>query len=115
MRRQGRGTAFPGTYFEAASSRKTYTAPMAKRFSIDEARSRLSSIVDQAAAGQRIELTRRGEPVAVVISLQELERLREGRVPFGDAFRRFEQRHPLHELGLDEDVFASARDRDPGR
>ncbi|MBK8591756.1 MAG: hypothetical protein IPN77_22075 [Sandaracinaceae bacterium] len=74
---------------------------MAKRFSIDEAPSRLPSIVDQAAAG--------------VISPKELERLREGRIPFGEAYRRFRQLHPLHELGLDEDVFASTRDRDPGR
>lgn len=87
---------------------------MAKRFSIDEARSRLLSIVDQAVAGQRIELTRQGEAVAVVISIQELEQLRAGRVRFGDAYRRFIQLHPLHEVGLDDEVFASARDRHPG-
>ena len=88
---------------------------MAKRFSIDEAPSRLPSIVDQAEAGEEIELTRRGKPVAVLMSVHEFERLRGGRVPFGDAFRRFTAMHPPQELGLDDDVFASARDRDPGR
>ena len=49
-----------------------YIFDMAKRYSIAEARSNLSSIVDQAEAGQEIELTRRGKPVAVVVSLREL-------------------------------------------
>jgi prevent-host-death family protein len=88
---------------------------VAKQYSIAEARSSLPSIVDQAAAGEEIELTRRGKPVAVVMSVHEFERLRGGRVPFGDAFRRFTAIHPPQELGLDDDVFASARDRDPGR
>jgi prevent-host-death family protein len=75
----------------------------------------LPSIVDQAEAGQEIELTRRGKPVAVVMSLRELERLRGKRVSFGKAYRRFLKTHELHEVGADENVFASARDRDPGR
>ncbi len=88
---------------------------MAKRYSIAEARSNLPSIVDQAEAGQEIELTRRGKPVAVVVSLRELERLRGERVPFGEAYRRFLKAHKLHEVGVDQDVFASTRSRDPGR
>jgi prevent-host-death family protein len=75
-----------------------YVTGMAKRYSIAEARSNLASIVDQAEAGQEIELTRRGKPVAVVVSLRELERLRGERVPFRDAYRRFLERHPLREV-----------------
>jgi prevent-host-death family protein len=86
-----------------------------KRYSIAEARSNLASIVDQAEAGQEIELTRRGKPVAVVVSLRELERLRGERVPFGDAYRRFLKVHPLRDVGVEEDVFERARDRGPGR
>ena len=37
------------------------------------------SIVDLAEAGQEVELTRRGESVAVVLSLRELQRLRRER------------------------------------
>jgi prevent-host-death family protein len=44
---------------------------MPKRYSIAEARSNLPSIVGQAEAGREIELTRRGKPVAVLVSLQE--------------------------------------------
>lgn len=91
-----------------------YILPMAKQYSIAEARASLPSIVDQAEAGHEIELTRRGKPVAVVMSLREFERLQGGRVAFGDAYRRFVHDHRPHELEMD-DVFASIRDRDPGR
>jgi hypothetical protein len=49
------------------------------------------------------------------MSLRELERLRGERVPFGEAYRRFLKTHELREVGTEENVFASARDRDPGR
>lgn len=52
---------------------------------------------------RHIELTRRGKPIAVVISLREFERLHGERAPFGDAYKRFLKAHPLHEVGLDED------------
>jgi prevent-host-death family protein len=88
---------------------------MSKRFSIAEARANLPAIVDQAEAGQEIELTRRGKPVAVVLSLRELERIRGQRASFGEAYRRFLRAHPLREVGLEDDIFESARDRGPGR
>lgn len=94
---------------------EVYIFDMAKRYSIAEARSNLPSIVDQAEAGQEIELTRRGKPVAVVVSLRELERLRGERVPFGVAYRRFLKKHSLRDVGIDEDSLRSARDRDSGR
>ncbi|SRR5690606_35696297 len=94
---------------------KMYTIGMLKRFSIAEARANLSTIVDQVEAGQEIELTRRGKPVAVVLSLRELERLRGERTSFGEAYGRFLQAHPLREVGLEEGYFDSARDRGHGR
>jgi prevent-host-death family protein len=92
-----------------------YTLDMSKQFSIAEARANLPTIVDQAEAGQKIELTRRGKPVAVVLSLRELERLRHERTSFGEAYRRFLQAHPLRDVGLEEGYFDSARDRGHGR
>lgn len=88
---------------------------MSRQYSIAEARSNLPTIVDQAEAGREIELTRRGKPVAVVISLREFERLRGERAPFGDSYERFLKAHPLHEIGLDEGFFDSPRSKDEGR
>jgi len=92
-----------------------YIAGMAKRYSIAEARSNLPTIVDDVEAGQEIELTRRGKPVAVVMSLREFARLRGERPPFGDAYRRFLQTHALSEVGLDEGFYDAARSADTGR
>ena len=88
---------------------------MSRRYSIAEARSNLPAIVDQAEAGVEVELTRRGQPVAVVVSRREFERLRGRRLHFGDAYRKFLEKHPLEETGVDDDFAASTRDRTTGR
>jgi len=92
-----------------------YILEMSKRYSIADARANLPSIVDQAESGQAIELTRRGKPVAVIVSLRELERLRGARTQFSDAYRRFLESHTLRDVGIDADLFQSMRDREPGR
>jgi prevent-host-death family protein len=88
---------------------------MTRRYSIAEARSNLPTIVDQAEAGQEIELTRRGKPVAVVVSLGEFARLRGERPRFGDAYQRFLRGHVLAEVGVDEGFFETTRARNAGR
>ena len=88
---------------------------MPKRYSIAEARVNLPAIVDQAEAGQEIELTRRGKPVAVVVSLRELEKLRRKPTRFRETYKRFLKAHPLAEVGLESDFFDSGRDRSSGR
>jgi prevent-host-death family protein len=88
---------------------------VSRRYSIAEARSRLPSLVDEAESGIDVELTRRGEPVAVLVSRREFERLRGKRRHFTDAYRRFLEQHSLEEIGVDDDFAASARDRTTGR
>ena len=88
---------------------------MSHRYSIAEARSSLPSIVDQAEAGVEIQLTRRGKPVAAVVALRVLERLRGNRPRFGTAYQEFLKRYSLDEVGIDSDFFASSRDKSAGR
>jgi prevent-host-death family protein len=88
---------------------------MTRTYSVAEARSSLPAIIDQAESGLDVELTRRGKPVAVVISLREFERLRGDRPRFGAAYRTFLETHPLKEVGVDDDYFASGRERGSGR
>jgi len=94
-----------------------YISPMprARRYSIAEARASLPAIVDQAQAGREIELTRRGRPVAVVLSLRELERLRAERPRFSAVYARFLERFSLAEVGVEADFFVSLRKRGSGR
>lgn len=88
---------------------------MSQRYSIAEARSRLPKIVDQAESGVEVELTRRGRPVAVLVSHREFERLRGKRQHFADAYRKFLMTHSLQEIGVDDDFAAFLRDKTSGR
>lgn len=88
---------------------------MSHRYSIADARSRLPSIVDQAEAGAAIELTRRGRPVAVLVSHQEFQRLRGQQEQFGNAYGRFLETHDLEEIGVDHDFASAGRDKTAGR
>lgn len=92
-----------------------YIKNMAKQYSIAQARSNLAQLVDQAETGSKIEITRRGKPVAVVLSVEEYSRLSAERAPFRDAFNRFLHAHPRKELGFDEKYFESLRTRESGR
>ena len=88
---------------------------MSQRYSIAEARSRLPRIVDEAESGVEVELTRRGQPVAVLVSHREFERLRGRHSHFRDAYRKFLEKHSLKEIGVEAEFAASTRDRSRGR
>ena len=60
---------------------------MAKQYSISDARNNLPSIVKQVEYGPAVELTRRGRPVAVLISHKEYERLNPPKPDCGRRFR----------------------------
>jgi len=88
---------------------------MSPRYSIAEARTSLPSIVDQAEAGVEIQLTRRGKPVAAVVALHVLERLRGDRPRFRTAYQDFLTQYSLDDIGLTDDVFAGVREKGAGR
>ncbi|WP_434043034.1 MULTISPECIES: type II toxin-antitoxin system Phd/YefM family antitoxin [Sorangium] len=88
---------------------------MPKRYSIAEARANLPTIVDEVEAGSTIELTRRGKPIAVVLSRQQYDALRSERPRFSEAYRLFLERFRLEEIGVDRDYFDSLRAAGPGR
>ena len=97
--------------------KNSYTSCVAtaKRYSIADARAGLPAIVDAVEAGEEIEITRHGRPVAVLISIGELKRLRAERPRFADAYQRFLAEHSLGELDVDADFFGDLRDRGAGR
>ena len=88
---------------------------MFERYAIAEARDRFTSIVrdvEEKVAG--VVLTRRGEPVAVLLSLQEYRRLA-GEKGFWDAYLTFREESGLDGLGIEPEVFEGLRDTSPGR
>ena len=88
---------------------------MAKRYSIAEIRNRLSEVVHEAEEGEEITLTRRGKPVAVLLSRQKFTRLRAKSVGFWSAYQGFRKMAELKRLGISRDDFAGLRDRGQGR
>jgi len=92
-----------------------YTDDMPRQYSIADARSSLPHIVDQAEAGVEVELTRRGQPVAVVVSRRTFDRLRDKRGQFSEAYRRFLVRFSLDEIGFEQTELLATRDKTTGR
>lgn len=88
---------------------------MTKSYSIADARSHLAEILDAAAAGDDVEITRRGKPAAVVISTKKLHRLERAAGGFASAYERFRNRFDLADVGIDGAWAAALRSRERGR
>lgn len=89
---------------------------MSDRHSIAEARSNLPQLVREAERGKAVELTRRGEAVAVLIGRRQYERLTGRYRSFFDAYEEFTKNVDLAELALDPDeLFEGSRDDTRGR
>ncbi len=88
---------------------------MSRRFSIAQARDRLARLIREAETGPPVELTRRGEPVAVIVSIRDFEHLRGEKVSFSDALKEFRKEHDLRTNGIEPTVFEGLRERSPGR
>jgi prevent-host-death family protein len=88
---------------------------MATRYSVAEARNQFTRILRSVEQGEAVELTRRGKPVAVLVSAKDFARLQDGRITFWEAYTEFMKR-PEHRKGLlRPDEFRDLRDRSPGR
>ena len=89
---------------------------MTEKRSIGEARCNLSKLIREAEHGKAFELTRRGDPVAVLVGHQACRRPAVGRRRFSEASRDFKTAVDLAELDRDPDeLFADARDTAPRR
>ncbi len=89
---------------------------MMKSYSIAEAKTHLAKVVHQAEEGPAIELTRRGRPVAMVISIAAYERLiGEFQAPW-DSVAQVRKEYDFKSLDIDPDeVFDVPKDPSPGK
>ena len=88
---------------------------MLEQYSIAKARDHFTSLVRTVERESAVELTRRGKPVAVMLSIQEYKRLSTRQAGFWEAYSAFRERVNLQELGIEPDTFDGLRDRSPGR
>ena len=87
---------------------------MSRQYSIAEAREKLAHVIQEAEQGTKVELTRRGKPVAILLSLNQYERLSRKRGSFWDSYQEFRRR--FKDLNVETaDAFEDVRDTSPGR
>lgn len=87
---------------------------MVKSYSIAEARDQFATIVHNLEKSSPIEVTRRGKPVAVLLSIEAYQRLQSPKTSFWEAYTTFLQTVDPTNLP-DEDLFIDIRDKSSGR
>src|SRR5688572_4637118 len=93
-----------------------YSSSVTKRsYNIASARAKLAEIVDEVAAGNEVELVRRGKQVAVLVSPARYARLSGKASGFGEAYDAFVRNHAAEEFGVDRSFGKGLRDKSGGR
>ena len=82
--------------------------------SIAEAKNHLPRLVQQVESGEPVSITRRGHPVAVLLSAEAYARLIAPRPDLGDFLSHW-RAEVMAEGVADEEVFNTVRDNSPGR
>ena len=88
---------------------------MMPTYSVAEARNHFAEIVHDLKHVSQVEVTRRGRPVAILISVEEFEKLRSGNVGFVSAYDAFRNTVDLTQAGIEPELFEGLRDASPGR
>ena len=87
---------------------------MTTRYSIAAARNTFPSLIHAVEEGPPIEITRRGRPVAVLLSISEFRRMSNEKPDLWTAIQGFRQTTDLEALDIGG-AYADVRDRSPGR
>ena len=85
-----------------------------KQYSIAEARDQLAKVVHEAQEGTLVELTRRNEPVAVLISMQEYQQIANEKGQFWSKLQEFRKTLKPGD-GIQQKDFDDLRDSTSGR
>jgi len=88
---------------------------MAREYSIAHAKDHRAEAVRAAEAGEPVTLTRRGRPVAVIVSEAEYRRLAGPGGDFWTALGEFRATFDNERDGIEPEYWESLRDRGPGR
>lgn len=90
---------------------------MTTTYSVAEARNQFAALIHQVEADKKpVQVTRRGEPVAVILAQGEYERLQErlqSSPTLWQAYLKWRQEWGVDEWEDESDPFADVRDRSP--
>jgi prevent-host-death family protein len=87
----------------------------ATKVSVAEARQHFARLIKRAQQGKTIEITRRGEPVAVLLSASAYSAITGERSSFIDAMRQVRERLGVDQLEIGDAEFEGLREESPGR
>lgn len=89
---------------------------MQKQYPIAEAKNKLPAIIHDVEEGSIVQFTRRGRPVAVLVSLGDYERLSKQKKGFWAALQAFRSNMLQYEdIVIGDADFKGLRDTDSGR
>jgi prevent-host-death family protein len=88
---------------------------MHDEISIAEAKNKLPSIIHRVEKGPYIKLTRRGKPVAILLSIKEYEWLSQKKTGLWEALSKFREQVKEINADITDSEFEDLRDADPGR
>ncbi len=88
---------------------------MQNQYTVSEAKNKLPAIIHSVEMGPSVQLTRRGRPVAVLISVAEYDKLRGGYNNFWDTLTAFRKRMQAVQVDISERDFETIRDSSTGR
>lgn len=86
-----------------------------RSYSLAAARDNLTAIVRDVETVAAVELTRRGKPVAVLVSIDEYRRLTAPAESFSSALARFREQVDVTQLDLGPELFEDIRAQESGR
>ena len=87
------------------------------QYSIAQARDRFTQLVHQVEEGNTVEVTRRGQRVAVILSAEAYDRLLQPKQGFGEAVLAWRKKYDVENWNddIDIDEVFNIRDKSPGR
>lgn len=85
------------------------------KVSVAEARQNFARLIKRAEHGNAIEITRRGERVAVLLSASQYAAITGERSSFIEAARQVRSRLGVESLGIGDAEFDGLREESPGR
>lgn len=88
---------------------------MPEKISIAQAKNNLTAIIHSVETGPAVQITRRGKPVAMLVSLKEYERLSRRQNNFYDAMMGFRQSLEEDGVEITGEEFEGLRDKTVGR
>jgi prevent-host-death family protein len=88
---------------------------MSNQYSLLQAQEQLTKIIQEVENGTPVEITRDDKPVAIVISIDEYNRLLGGNSSFWKSLEKFYQEIDLEEAEISREIFDGVRDKGQGR